>query len=108
MVFLCKDRFLDGSYRKSKPKKNDPCKILNKINDNTYIVDFRDDMSISNLELSFMEVVKTATGLPKLKSQSDILSITESSGQLRKIMTFDLEQVMRYMTNKVFLLIYFH
>ena len=38
LVFLCK-RLSASSYNKLKLKKNDPCKILKKINNNTYIVD---------------------------------------------------------------------
>ena len=47
MVYLRRKKISAGAYNKLKPKKYGPFKILKKITDNTYVVNFPSDMMMS-------------------------------------------------------------
>jgi len=47
MVYLRRKKISAGAYNKLKPKKYGPFKILKKITNNTYVVDFPSDMTMS-------------------------------------------------------------
>ena len=75
MVYLRKERFPTGSYSKLSKRKIGPCRIIKKIRENAYVVDFLKHMGIdSTFNISYLyfytgENIKDISSSTKLKDK---------------------------------------
>jgi len=81
MVYLCKGRMPAGTYTKLSNKKHGPFQILQKINDNAYVVDLLAVMAIS-LTFNVADIVEYH---PPDESSSHLPNSRASSFQVGEI-----------------------